>query len=409
MFGVVDLSWQTSLASSAVTAAEDVRAAVRASRTASNARATASSAALSAQQACEQGEFASIDDARAAQTRASIAQSHAIHAAVVEHEAKTVKRRATLALAHDVKTWNIHRKREMLQSCIAYARTQHEACRRAVDSWSNLRDGFIGTTLAPTTVDRRQAVASTPSNRPEDRRHPPMEPDEAIATFFESSHRLDGPPSIFAVEHNVLSVAANEISIDEVRSVEVERPEMFLPLAEASPIPEEEPNDDNFRCFQDAQRDLIAPDLFDPKLQQRPIDISQGDCEWNTTESFQVPYVSRHSNTGAPSFDQQSYDVEKFEQDQPNEETTNNFDEDVVGDLVDFRRGGYGKHESVATMNTGSEETAAQLSESMQSLVDGLMSWGGGFEADEEHFALPAGMATSIALEGSGLGSGSLV
>jgi hypothetical protein len=67
-------SWQTSLASSAVLAAEDVRAAVRASRTALNARATASSAALSAQQACKKGEFSSIDDARAAQTRASIAQ-----------------------------------------------------------------------------------------------------------------------------------------------------------------------------------------------------------------------------------------------------------------------------------------------------------------------------------------------
>ena len=37
----------------------------------------------------------------------------------------------------------------------------------------------------------------------------------------------------------------------------------------------------------------------------------------------------------------------------------------------------------------------------MQSLVDGLMSWGGGFDAEEDHFALPVGMAASIALEES--------
>jgi len=154
---ISDLSWQTSLACAAVTAAEDVRAAVRVSRTASNARAAASSAAFSAQTACENGEFASLDEARAAQTRASIAQSHAIHAAVVEHEAKTVKRRATLALAHDVKTWNVHRKREMLQSCIAYARSQNEATRRAVDAWSSLRDGFIGTPVNPSVVEKRSS------------------------------------------------------------------------------------------------------------------------------------------------------------------------------------------------------------------------------------------------------------
>jgi hypothetical protein len=45
--------------------------------------------------------------------------------------------------------------------------------------------------------------------------------------------------------------------------------------------------------------------------------------------------------------------------------------------------------------------TDEKLSASMQSLVDGLMNWGGGFEADEDHFALPIGMAADIALEES--------
>ena len=122
-----DVSWQASLANSAVSAAEDVRSAVRAAKTAENAKAAASAAAYAAQSACDAGGFPSIDEARAAQTRASIAQSHAFHAAVVDHEAKAVKRRATLALAHDVKCWNVHRKREMLKACLAHARSQHEA------------------------------------------------------------------------------------------------------------------------------------------------------------------------------------------------------------------------------------------------------------------------------------------
>ena len=42
------------------------------------------------------------------------------------------------------------------------------------------------------------------------------------------------------------------------------------------------------------------------------------------------------------------------------------------------------------------------LSSSMQSLVDGLMSWGGQYDSEED-LNLPIGMATSIVLEGSGI------
>jgi hypothetical protein len=45
----------------------------------------------------------------------------------------------------------------------------------------------------------------------------------------------------------------------------------------------------------------------------------------------------------------------------------------------------------------------------MQSLVDGLMNWGGQYD-DEEDLALPTGMAASIALEEScALGSQKVV
>jgi hypothetical protein len=291
-----------------VTAAEDVRAAVRVSRTASNARAAASAAAFSAQTACERGEFATLDEARGAQTRASIAQSHAIHAAVVEHEAKTVKRRATLALANDVKTWNIHRKREMLRSCIVYARSQHEAARRSVDAWSTLRDGFIGAPMNPSKVERKPAVQK-----------PSVEPGEVTAKICNSS------PTIVAVDHNILTktespdffalpVIQQEVTSEISKSTEMVEHCLELPFAEAAPVD--------------------ACDILNTML----------------------------------SFD-------------------NNHEDVTVG-------GSYNNNERESSF------TEDKMSESMQSIVNGIInSWGVDLESDDDHLALPVGMAASILLE----------
>ena len=251
----VDLSWQTSLATSAVSAAEDVRKAVRVSRTAANAKAAASAASFAAQNTCESGEFATMDEARAAQTRASIAQSHAIHAAVVDHEAKSVKRRAALALANDVKCWNIHRKREMLQSCIAYARSQHEATRRAVDAWSSLKDGFIGSTIIPAALERKTPPQAQ-TERPPARRRPMVEQGEVSATIFNHSNNNE-QPMIVAVEHNILAYPSGQqdepqasmvkceeevkSTDDDYKSADEVEPDSILPFATAAPIMEEEP------------------------------------------------------------------------------------------------------------------------------------------------------------------------
>lgn len=325
-----DIAWQASLASSAVAAAEDVRSAVRVSRTAANAKAAASSAAFAAQTACDTGTFSTIDEARAAQTRASIAQSHAIHAAVVEHEAKSVKRRATLALAHDVKGWNVHRKRELHHACVAYARSQHEATRRAVDAWSSLRDGFIGTSIIPSAHERRTGTATVPTSSQWERsREPPAaDVNEVTATIYESSasaRDTDGQAAIVAVEHNALSAAPPEAS-SQTTTDEAEQPNkvpdsfesagLILPFASAAPIAEEE-DEDYARSYHNHS------------------DVSASD----------------HNNSVSKDPDPSS------------------------------------SHDEV-------------LSGSMQSLIDGLMSWGG-IEAEEDHFALPAGMAASIALEES--------
>ncbi|KAL7575746.1 hypothetical protein ACA910_003078 [Epithemia clementina (nom. ined.)] len=340
---VDDLTWQSSLAHSAVGAAEDVRSAIRASRTAANAKAAADAAAMSAQSACGNGNFATMEEARAAQTRLSIAQSHAIHAAVVDHEAKSVKRRATLALAHDVKYWNVHRKRELLKSCLSFARFQHEATRRGVDAWSTLRDGFIGTPLVPTTQDRRSPSSPREHRTSSAQEHqrstsvferPATDHDEVVATIFESSDTGDRP-LIIASEHSLFSPPAT----------------FTTPSCTAEDLENSET--------------LIYGDPFSGTVEADAESVKSAEfCESEFCEhGLILPFA-----TASPIPEEQ---------------------EEAVDSSVYHR---------LSRSETRGDEI---LSASMQSLVEGLMSWGGGLDADEEHMALPAGMAASIVMEES--------
>lgn len=301
------ISWQTTLAGSAVSAAEDVRSTVRAARTAANAKAAADSAAFAAQNACDAGNFHNIDEARAAQTRSSIAQSHAIHAAVVEHEANTAKRRSALALAHDVKCWNVHRKRELLRTCLSYARSQHVASRRAVDAWSCLRDGFVESSTVPFTEAK-------PRVRPQPK---PQEPEATAVIFHEP----------------------------------------------AAAVPESESPTATFRDFQSERKitavdhDLLASSVLSEFGLDKP---SFSDVEHDA----QVPIVE-----AAP----------------------------WPSDYADLD---FASSEGNAKDVSQEKEGEDPLSASMQSLVDGLMSWGGQYAAEED-FTLPSGMATSIVMEES--------
>ena len=47
------------------------------------------------------------------------------------------KRRATVALACDVKVWNVHRKREIQKSCLNFVQAQVESSCSAVSAWEN--------------------------------------------------------------------------------------------------------------------------------------------------------------------------------------------------------------------------------------------------------------------------------
>jgi len=134
------LSWNRALASSAVYAAEEVRDAVKVSRTASRAKVAADAAAEKVQNELKSASFSTDEEARVVQARVSNSQSQAIHAAVVEHEALTAKRRATMALAHDTKYWNMHRKREILLTCLKTGKAQRDAARQCTATWVQLRD-----------------------------------------------------------------------------------------------------------------------------------------------------------------------------------------------------------------------------------------------------------------------------
>jgi len=337
-----DVSWQTALASAAVSAAEDVRSTVRAARTASGARTAAASAAVTAQKSCDKGNFKSIDEARAAQTRASMAHSHAIHAAVVEHEAKTVKRRATLALAHDVKCWNAHRKREVIEMALCYAKSQHEATRRAVDAWSCLRDGYVGPTVLPSTQTRRTPIAPKPAI------DLLAHEEDAEATIFPMENDDDTEPTIVAVDHELLK--QENVAADPDETV----PETILPLVVASPIPEEgsdvgSSHASNHFGVDSSQMSQSAPNVS-KSVQIEADVITPGACSNSPVQTKQALFGSASIKSS--------------------------------GEMTDNEA----------------------LTSSMQSLVNGLMTWGGQY--DDEDFALPPGMAASIALEESGALSG---
>jgi len=134
------MEFSRALASSAVYAAEEVRDAVKVSRTASRAKVAADAAAEKVQNELKSASFSTDEETRVVQARVSNPQSQAIHAAVVEHEALTAKRRATMALAHDTKYWNMHRKREILLTCLKTGKAQRDAARLCTATWVQLRD-----------------------------------------------------------------------------------------------------------------------------------------------------------------------------------------------------------------------------------------------------------------------------
>ena len=156
------LSWNTALSSSAVYAAEEVRGAVKVSRRSSRAKVAADAAAQKVQNEWDSANFSTDEEVRVAEAHISNAQSQAIHAAVVEHEASTAKRRATIALAHDTKCWNVHRKREILRISLETGKAQLDATQQSIAAWDLLHDGILHMSSFPTMTVQTRIDTITP-------------------------------------------------------------------------------------------------------------------------------------------------------------------------------------------------------------------------------------------------------
>jgi hypothetical protein len=227
-----------------------------------------------------------------------------------------------MALAHDVKTWNMHRKRETLRSCITFATSQHEASRRAVDAWSSLKNGFLGSTMNPSAVERRPApatmlfnvheISTTPSTILNNK--PAVEPGEVTTTIYNGMEDCcTSEQRIVVVDHSALLLG----SVDGGESSTFNDSDHFsLPFAQADLVAS-------------ANDSVLSGSLF---------------------RSMDAPH-SRNNNTGGHSLSQ--HDISAHQ---------------VQSEI---------------------------LSTSMQSLVDGLMNWGGGFETEED-FGLTGQMAASF-------------
>lgn len=138
---MTDISWQASLASSAVTAANEVRCTVHASQTAACAKEAADSAYKRAAEYLD--TIIETDESEVVQAKVATLKQQAIHSAIVEYETLSAKHNSSTALAHDVRTWNVHRKREVFSACWDIATSQQKASNHFAQAWEQLRDGFM--------------------------------------------------------------------------------------------------------------------------------------------------------------------------------------------------------------------------------------------------------------------------
>jgi len=366
-----DLSWQSSLASAAVSAAEDVRCAVRAARTATGAKVAAEAAAETSRRVCVEGKFSSDNEERAAQTRASIAQSHAIHATVIEHEALAAKRRAAMALAYDVKCWNVHRKRELLHMCRAMASSQRQACRQSAEAWERLRDGLVDSSFVSIIDEKRTEHTTDGVGSEITQKLPPFKP-----VIFSAAERVD--------ERSHPTVNAD-----------VESYEAPLLLFSES----------------DGGISLSQSSVHNPANLDALISVTAAAYETPSAESL---VSSMHDPLEAAEDEGHTLALPLPIESVPEESSQTQDDESVLApqnilDSIDSSgpdSGSFGQHSQHAESERGiiSGEHARvgndMMTASMQSLVDGLMNWGGQYDSSQD-LSLPSGMAVTIALEGS--------
>jgi hypothetical protein len=242
----------------------------------------------------------------------------------------------------------------VLQVALSYAKSQHEATRRAVDGWTCLRDGFVGSNIILSTQTRRvsrhhqarKAAADLLSDEPEVR-----------ATIYSSSpdELLSEARSIVAVDHELLKLPDSPHSAPSESGCVVEimgtSPDAGLPLVVADPVPE-----GNDHALNSCTSDSFG--LW------KNASISQS-FEFGACGSSHVPNLPKEGSI-----------AHRY----------------ASAEIV---------HRDFSSSKSQDLEDNEAMTSSMQSLVNGLMTWGG--EDVDVDFTLPVGMAASIAIEQSGV------
>jgi len=180
-----------------------------------------------------------------------------------------------------------------------------------------------------------------------------LDHDDVKASIFSNGNDSDDDsPSIVPMEHDLLkqeSVFTSRGTSDE------DGPETILPFVVACPIPEEDSDAGSSRM-------MNAFGMDSSQLSRSSIPMAQP-----------VGVEGKPENEANPNHQ-------------------------VSGPIA--KSGNQFTGGSIMSFGDPSENEA--LTSSMQSLVNGLMNWGGQYDSEED-FALPTGMAASIAMQESGV------
>lgn len=339
-----DMLWGASLASAAYRASKDVCGAVEAARTATRAKYTADIAVQNATRT-EREADSTPEERKILQERVSRSQMQALHAAVVEHEAASAKRRSVVSLANDVKYWNTNRKRDLIMACTKVVKEQKYSASQNVKAWTELKEGLLDSL---SIFDAGQKVQ-------------PVSPTQKTSV----------------VGRNDLSLI-QESKINEQGSSH----ETLKSAAAANAIVS--PTLENYFSSSTYQQDDegLPPELVN---EASLASNKNHDAEHSVSSESEALVFSDALSTSAMSHE--SFHATCSEQHAI-----------ICGNTEDEYEDGQRKNEESDDTN--------DMTESMQSLVDGLLTWGGGGNwdvQDDLDLALPKGMAASLAMEERGI------
>jgi hypothetical protein len=284
----------------------------------------------------------------------------------VEYEAVTAKRHASMALARDVKCWNVHRKQQLIKSCLGFIKSQHRLAQNSVKIWKGLQEGLLQTSSISMIVNSSvQPIHSTQSLNP-----------EVVETALQSNY------TGLTEDENKKSEEDLHLSLNSY----IDNPEYFQSKIEYNESSESHDHTLNKLSFSESTYDNISS----ATLQRDRDGVSQSSYEADTIAKASELDVDTHDKISAPVEPESGIDLSEngthlypYDSRQSHDESADDVDSSNIGENTQVQ------NELDVSIENG-------MTSSMQSLVDGLMNWGGQWDDDEDHTPLPDGMAASI-------------